>query len=240
MYSKIPMPQVEWTDQSMQYALCFFPFVGLVIGGIEYLWFLFCQNFGFGVNFFAAGAVIIPFLLTGGIHFDGFLDTSDAMSSWREREDRLRILKDSHVGAFAVISAGVYLLAAFGLASEITAEMVPVICLTFGLARALSGISILTFPNANPKGTAAAFEQAAAKRTVLVILMLEGLVFAVLMLIFSQLIAVTALITAAVMYGYHHHLCMKYFGGLTGDLAGYFVTVLELMTLLTVVIAAKF
>ena len=34
MYSRIPMPQVEWTGRRMRYAMCFFPLIGLVIGGL--------------------------------------------------------------------------------------------------------------------------------------------------------------------------------------------------------------
>ena len=32
MYSKIPMPQAEWNEKNMRYAMCFFPVVGVVIG----------------------------------------------------------------------------------------------------------------------------------------------------------------------------------------------------------------
>ena len=39
---------------------------------------------------------------------DGFLDTTDALSSWQPREKKLEILKDSHAGAFAIITACVY------------------------------------------------------------------------------------------------------------------------------------
>ena len=38
MYSKIPMPQFAWKDEDMRYALCFFPWVGAVIGVLWYLW----------------------------------------------------------------------------------------------------------------------------------------------------------------------------------------------------------
>ncbi len=33
MYSKIPMPKVEWEKESMEYAMCFFPLIGVVTGG---------------------------------------------------------------------------------------------------------------------------------------------------------------------------------------------------------------
>ena len=59
-------------------------------------------------GFTAVVLVLVPVIVTGGIHVDGLLDTSDALSSWRDREKRLEILKDSHAGAFAVITACVY------------------------------------------------------------------------------------------------------------------------------------
>lgn len=32
LYSKIPVPQFVWNEEDMQYSLCFFPWVGAVIG----------------------------------------------------------------------------------------------------------------------------------------------------------------------------------------------------------------
>ena len=64
--------------------------------------------------------VLVPVVITGGIHVDGLLDTSDALSSWRDREKRLEILKDSHAGAFAVITACVYFMAFYGGYSQIS------------------------------------------------------------------------------------------------------------------------
>ena len=55
-------------------------------------------------------AALLPLLVTGGIHLDGFLDVADARSSHQSRARKLEILKDSHVGAFAVIAMGCYLL----------------------------------------------------------------------------------------------------------------------------------
>ena len=38
MYSKIPVPQIEWNKQNMRYALCWFPAVGVVTGLLVWLW----------------------------------------------------------------------------------------------------------------------------------------------------------------------------------------------------------
>ena len=73
MYSKIPMPQAEWNEKNMRYAMCFFPVVGVVIGAAEFaagyalLHWLHCKPLLFSV-----AMTLIPVLITGGIHLDGF------------------------------------------------------------------------------------------------------------------------------------------------------------------------
>lgn len=79
--------------------------VCLVIGALSYLVGWAGGKFGFNPSFVSAVLVLVPVVVTGGIHVDGLLDTSDALSLWQERERRLEILKDSHAGAFAVITA---------------------------------------------------------------------------------------------------------------------------------------
>ena len=44
--------------------------------------------------------VVSEFLLTGGLHADGLMDTSDGLFSGRERERKLEIMKDSRIGSF--------------------------------------------------------------------------------------------------------------------------------------------
>ena len=37
MYSKIPMPRIEWNKENMKYTMCFFPLIGVVTGALIYL-----------------------------------------------------------------------------------------------------------------------------------------------------------------------------------------------------------
>ena len=89
MYSKIPMPPADWEKENMKYALCFFPWVGLVIGAVSTVLFWLLEKIGAGNVFRAAVLTAVPVLVTGGIHLDGYLDTMDALSSWREKQRRL-------------------------------------------------------------------------------------------------------------------------------------------------------
>ena len=119
MYSKIPMPQFEWKEEDMRYMLCFFPWIGAVIGICLWLWAVLCEKAGIGMLAFTTIGSVIPILITGGFHVDGFMDTMDAFHSYQPREKKLEILKDSHIGAFAVIMLAAYGLIYLGAFSEI-------------------------------------------------------------------------------------------------------------------------
>ena len=82
MYSRIPMPRSEWTDENKSYAMCFFPWIGAVIGLLSYGVFRFSKWFdgNGGGNyslFFVIFLILIPVFITGGVHLDGFLDTQE-------------------------------------------------------------------------------------------------------------------------------------------------------------------
>ena len=72
MFSAIPMPQIMWNEKNMKYAMCAFPFIGAVIGVLLCIWQSVSNIFGFGNMFFSAVFTVIPVVITGGIHIDGF------------------------------------------------------------------------------------------------------------------------------------------------------------------------
>lgn len=228
MYSRIPVPQVQWTKERMKYAMCFFPLIGAVIGLLEYSAILLLHNLGFPF-LEQILPVVIPVVVTGGIHMDGLLDVIDAKSSHGETEKKLEILKDPHTGAFAIIGCGIYFLLYLAFFMEMRPAMIPAFCITFVITRALSGLSVVTFPMAKKSGLAAAFSDGAHKRVV-------GTVMALYLII--SLLAVWLVIGAPAALGvftissavflYYYHVSKREFGGITGDLAGYFLQVLEL------------
>ena len=102
-YSKIPMPQFVWKEEDMRYSMCFFPWIGAVIGAILWGWFRLSALLGISTLAFILISAALPLIITGGFHVDGFMDTMDALHSYQPRERKLEILKDSHIGAFSVI-----------------------------------------------------------------------------------------------------------------------------------------
>ena len=228
------MPESEWSRENLSYALIYFPWIGGLIGLITYGIFRlkeWCAVQGTGISdlTFLVFMVLVPVLITGGIHMDGFMDTQDALSSYQPKERRLEILKDSHAGAFAILTAVVYFLAYLGIYHELTLTGLPVVCIGFVLSRALAGFSIAAFPMAKNTGLAAAFSDGAQKTCVKAVSIFYAVVCTALMLWYNPVIGGCAVLGAALEYLYYYKMSMKEFGGITGDLAGFHTQICELV-----------
>lgn len=241
MYSKVPMPRVDWEKKALSWALCFFPLVGAVIGAVLYGWMSLARYLGFGPLFFAAVALLIPIALSGGIHLDGFCDTCDALSSHQTRERKLEILKDSHTGAFAIICCGLYLLVFFACWSEVAAAGRAALVLALGpvLSRSLSGLFAVTLPNARGTGLLATFTDTmdTAKARGVMVIWVVACVAAMLWL--DLWTGGAALLGAGLACLYYRVMSARQFGGVTGDLAGFFLQICELAMVLMVAVVQK-
>ena len=228
MYSRIPVPRVDWKKENMRYAMCFFPMIGVVIGAVMYLagWLLDKTSVG---GLFRGGVfTLIPIIITGGIHMDGFMDTMDALGSWGDREKKLEILKDSHAGAFAILGMGCYLMWSVAVWSELPAEVLRVCGVSFVLSRALSGFSVVTFPAARNSGLLKMFQDGAQKKVVRITMCLY-VAAAVIMMAVMNARAMTGAVTGVMIaFLYYIVVSRKQFGGVTGDLAGFFLETAEL------------
>lgn len=237
MYSKIPMPQCEWSEENMAYSMCFFPLIGVVLGGLTWLVGVFGCRIGLTPTLYAVILVLLPWLATGGIHLDGLLDTADAMSSWQERERRLEILKDSHAGAFAIISCVVYFLFYFGIYSQVTLRAFPILAASFMLSRTLSALAVITFPKAKKTGSMSAIARGSSDRHVMVTMIVYLILIFIYMMVMDWKLGLICYGTAWLTYLGYYKKAMKYFGGTTGDLAGCFLSLCELFMAATTILA---
>ena len=240
IYSKIPVPQFEWKEEDMRYTLCFFPWIGAVIGVTELLWWLLCDQFGIGTLCFSAVGTAIPLIISGGFHVDGFVDTMDAFHSYQSRERKLEILKDSHIGAFAVIMLVLYYLIYLGAFSELSGEKaIAVLDAGFFMSRCLSGIGVVSFPSAKSDGLLFLFASSAQERIVKVSLYAQLLLCFLVMLWVDVKIGAAVIFAAVASFGYYRWRSEKELGGITGDTAGWFVTVCECAMVLAAAVAGK-
>ncbi len=232
MYSRIPMPQVSWTDGGMKYALCFFPLVGAALGAAVSGYCRLAVRLSLGPVAFACLGTAIPLIVTGGIHMDGFLDTVDALSSCQARERKLEILKDPHVGAFGVIGCGVYLLLYAAVFSELGPGAFPKGAGVFVASRALSGWAVVTFPKAKKDGLASTFSGKASHRAVRFAMAGWLAAAGIYTAVCAGIEAGVCLFAAGgCVLWWYRRMAGKEFGGVTGDLAGFFLQVCELVML---------
>ena len=99
MFCAIPSPYQGWDEDARPLMLLFLPLVGLEMGLYWAAAGWLCRCLGFPQLVTGLVIAVLPYLLTGKIHLDGFLDVTDAVGSCRSLERRREILKDSHVGA---------------------------------------------------------------------------------------------------------------------------------------------
>ncbi len=231
-YSRIPMPHFELNESDMSYSLIFFPFVGALIGAVV----LFINAFTPLKALPAAVRIILtilaPLVITGGFHVDGLMDTEDALNSCAPMEKKLEILKDPHIGAFAVISLVKWMLlysaavTALLLNEKTDIKIQVIFGLTFVLSRVLSGLTGLVFKKAKNDGML--YEETKNNRkAVLVCLVAEGVICAGVMLVINSILAAAVLSAFALAAVYYRYSVCPKFGGVTGDTAGYFLCVSE-------------
>ena len=236
LYSRIPVPQTEWNEKSMRWCICFLPAVGAAIGAAQGLLHWLLAHLSVGAVFRGAALTALPVLLSGGIHLDGFLDTCDAIHSYGTREKRLEILKDPHVGAFAVIGGLVWFTLQLGVWSEAQNRTIVPLCITFALSRSLSAFSALVFPKAKKDGMLRQETDPAAKSSAAMAAV--SLLLASAMIYTGALPGAAAVLTAVLTLALYYRMAVTVFGGITGDLSGWFTQMCELVTGGTIVIAA--
>lgn len=197
-------------------ARAFFPLVGLGIGGLLA-----------GLDVAArqvlplpvVGALLVAALLvlTRALHTEGFLDTCDGLLGGHDRESRLAILRDSHVGAFAVVGGVSLLLLKWTLLVGIPeSARIGLLVLFPCLSRFAMVAAMSVFPYARAQGLGTAF-QAGANWRQLAFALLTAVVAAGLMLGFAGLVLLAIATIVALGLGLWFR---RLLGGMTGDTYG--------------------
>jgi adenosylcobinamide-GDP ribazoletransferase len=103
-FTRVPVPRwVGYEPDDLHRAARYFPLVGALVGAIGALIYL------AALHFFPAGIAVLlsmaaTLLVTGAFHEDGLADCADAFGGAYTREDALRIMQDSRIGAFGAIA----------------------------------------------------------------------------------------------------------------------------------------
>ena len=227
MFCAIPCPYPHWDAGARPQMLVCFPLLGLLLGAI---WALaaFLLGLAGGLGLFGAAVLAaLPYLLTGFIHLDGYMDCCDAILSRRDAAEKRRILKDSHVGSFAVICFGLALLCGFSLfaTGDFSGKRALALLALPCAARCPSALAVMSLRPMETSSYAGAFSEGVKpghRAAVLVILCLSA-ALPVLLGPWGLCGLAAALGGAlAIWWG------VRQLGGMNGDVSGLGVTVGEL------------
>lgn len=235
MYSKIPLPMIDWDKRYMKYAICFFPLVGSIIGLIIFAFWKLQSFLNIGVFFRSVIILLIPILVTGGIHLDGFMDTMDAINSYQPKEKKLEILSDPHLGAFSVITFIVYILLMLAFLTEINnIDYIITLCFTYTLSRGLSGYAATTLKNAKSEGLLYAFTSDLDAKKAKIILIFFIIAPIVCICFVNLFLSIFILIWSISFFFIYKRKAYKHFGGITGDLEGWYLCINEIMFIIII------
>lgn len=238
MFCAIPLPKNCWDDAAAPLILPLFPLVGLMIGGLWFgcVWLL--QLWGIPLMLIAAFMMLFPALLTGFIHLDGYMDTNDAVLSRRPIEDKRKILKDPHTGAFAVIALGCLFVFAFAAAFSVLDGHKNLLILIFipPLSRCLSALGLL-FGKTMPTSGYGAFFKKDTGLSQKIVLIVFTVIVLIAAFIFCGWPGLIVLGIQAAGFALSFFVAYRQLGGVSGDVSGYALTLCECIALLALAIA---
>lgn len=213
-----------------------FPWIGTVIGAIAYLMLF----FEWSPLMTAFSIVLLGIMLSGGLHMDGFIDTSDAFFSYKDRLKRFEILDDPRVGAFGVMAVVLLVVGKIIIVSEVLAaesfHWIFILLIPYFSRSTL--ITLFAWSNsAKTSGLAYFFKQKMNGNVVLIMAACHFFIgLAIVGWLTDWLIVLTF---AVVLFGF---MCLfrgwvlRNFGGVTGDLLGASVEVSEVVLWLTLLL----
>ena len=219
MFLAIPCPKKIWSESARRRMLACLPLVGLIVrrcmGAV-------CMAGRLPAPSHRGAAVRRrPWLVTGFLHLDGFMDVCDAVMSRRDMETRQRILKDSHCGAFAVICMVLLTLGQWSVFLSAEGIALWPLALVPVASRACAALAVLTL---RPMTTSqySAMERGGAPVVFAALILAAACIVSVLVWGSFAPLAAAAVYALAAWYG------VKQLGGMSGDVSGFALTLAEL------------
>jgi len=237
MFTGIPLPFHIWDEKLTSVMIAAFPLVGLVIGGIWWGAAVLLTFLNIPLIITAAILTVAPFFVAGFIHLDGYMDTNDALLSWRPMEDKLRILVDPRVGAFSVVMLAIVFLLQFAAVHEVAnvGEYFALVVAISAISRCCSAFSIFTLRHMPQSNYTALLKQnIGLSHKIFVLIVTAGVVVAAFF--YAGFLGLG--VSAAVILGYAVAIrrAFKGFDGISGDLLGYSMVISEVCGLIALAV----
>ncbi|MFJ7148091.1 adenosylcobinamide-GDP ribazoletransferase [Streptomyces sp. NPDC100445] len=224
----LPVRVRRWDRGAARAGMLCAPVAGLVVGGCAAGLGLLLLLLGAGPLLAAVASVAVPAALTRGLHLDGLADTADGLGSGKPAEDALRIMKQSDIGPFGVLTLVLVVLAQVAALAQLYAgswargALAAVVSAT-AARLALTLAARAGVPAARPEGLGAAVAAVvpggAALAAAASVVAAAGAAGACLGGYDGVRAALAVAVAVAAAEPLSRH-CVRRFGGVTGDVFG--------------------
>ncbi|WP_330291611.1 adenosylcobinamide-GDP ribazoletransferase [Streptomyces sp. NBC_00576] len=224
----LPVRVTRWDRDAARGGMLCAPVAGLVVGGCAAGVGLLLLFLGAGALLAAVASAAVPAVLTRGLHLDGLADTADGLGSGKPAEDALRIMKQSDIGPFGVITLLFVLLAQVAALAQAYGDswargaLAAVVSAT-AARLALTLAARTGVPPARPEGLGAAVAGTVPVRSALLTAALVtalaagfGAFLGADDIVRTALAVVLSCVAAELLLRH----CTRRFGGVTGDVFG--------------------
>lgn len=223
MFLSIPCPFPKWREEARTQMTACLPLVGGIVGGLWALLAWGAQALECPQGPASLVLAVFPWLCTGFIHLDGFMDVCDAVLSRRDLPERQRILKDSHCGAFAVICVCLLSLAQWVMFFSAKKPALLPLAMLPVVTRGCAGLAVLSLRPMQSSQYAKARTKSVSARVVLCVLLTAALA---LPFVFDGWCGVAGLAAAGV-YWLAALSAKRQLGGMSGDVSGFALCLAE-------------
>ncbi len=232
MFTILPVPYKVWKDEAVRHIMKLYPLVGIFVGVINYVVFRLTDYFNLSTILISALTMVTPFIITGMLHLDGFMDVCDALLSRRDKKEKVRILKDPNTGAFSVISLGILFIIDFASTYTLVENRTSIIGIIIIpiISRSLMGSMLLKKEAMKESSLGSYFKKGTTKVDILILYIFLIIASGLFMLLGIKFILVPlAMIIIAIL---SVEKSIKELGGISGDIAGYGLVLSEVLGIL--------
>ena len=226
--TRLPAPKIDLIERPMMRSAWAFPVIGAWVGVVAGTVLFVALTAGIPVDVAAWVTVGVMIALTGALHEDGLADLADGIGGGRTRERKLKILRDSRIGAFGVLALIVVIGAKAMAVSAIAADWEPpseglgLWVLIFAMLgpHALSRALMVAVPRFMPPARDDGLGAAAGTPPVVVVQASLALGIAPALVVLPPLPALAGTLAAVIAAAAVGWLAKRHLGGYTGDVLG--------------------
>jgi len=230
-FTRIPINKsLKCEKENFRRGSIFFPVVGLFIGIVQFLVYYILIKV-LPVNITSVFVVIIPIVITGGLHVDGLGDTCDGFFSLKgDKYKIIEVMKDSTVGTYATVAIVFDMLMRYAAVSTIIEMNLPLILIATPIIARFT-VVFISFIGKNAKETGSGnifIGNIDVKR--IVITGIITIILGTILIGFNK--SVILIISGICLSFLFNKFCESKITGLTGDSLGANNELVEILTMI--------